>query len=258
MRIAFWSNSRKAGAVTCNLAAISIALAMLYDSKVILCSNHLSNESLQAYFLCDKKKAKPYYCVYGEAEYFRRIWEKETLWNYKYRFPKVLVHGISLIRYPDISDSRLFYRKVKKNEFYMMDIAAGNSRASLQALEEADLVVVFLPQKKQEIHDFFDRYASLIPKALFVISKFKKDGEVLPRYLKIKYSISPDNIVVIPYSIPYALAYEEGMLESFLKEHLMCHTKNPYFYFFSNFKQVVDSIYYLALNYSLKGGGDGA
>lgn len=242
MKVAFWSGVRKAGGVTCNLAAISIAMALLYDCNIILGSDHISSDSLETCMLQQKKdRTKPYYYCYGETEYFGRLWESRKDLNGD--IIGIPMQGITLIRQPDATDKNMFYYKALKKDIYMMDVSGKSNIASRCALEEADLVVVCLPQDTQEIHKFFDRYSSLRSKSLFLLSSFKRNGEVFPKYLINIYGIEKRNILQLPYCTAYAQAYEESNLEVFLKENLKCPTKNPHFYFMSYLRQVTDVLY---------------
>ena len=242
MKIAFWSSVRKAGGVTCNLAAISIAMTQLYDCNVIVCSDHISSDSLEKCLLQQgKKRSEEYYYCYGDSEYFGRLWE-----NRKQNKGDVLgypMEKMTLIRQPDASDKKMFYYKVRKKDIYMMDVSSKSNIASRCALEEADLVVVCLPQERFEIQKFFERYSSLKSKSVFLLGGFKKNGDVFPKYLRNIYGIDIENIVKIPYSASYAQAYEEGTLKYFLKENLKCPTKNPNYYFMSNLRNAPAVIY---------------
>ena len=50
MKVAFWSDFRRVGGVTGNLAAITAVCALHYGRTVVVNSDHLSNHNLQDCF----------------------------------------------------------------------------------------------------------------------------------------------------------------------------------------------------------------
>ena len=85
-------------------------------------------------------------------------------------------------------------------------------------MEEAELVIVFLPQNKTEIQKFFHHFSSLIPKTIFVIEKALNTKEDYHYLLKSKYGINSENIKIIPKCNEFTEACEDGRLLVFLEE----------------------------------------
>ena len=144
---------------------------------------------------------------------------------------------ITIIRPPDVTDKSMFYYEVSEQTMFFMDVASKSSLVFGSILEEADLVVSFLPQDTVKIQIFFEYYSSLIPKSLFIIDDFRKNGACIPKNLSIKYRINKECIGVFPYCYAYIQACEEGNIEAFLKKNLNCSTRNPNFYFMYNLQK---------------------
>ena len=115
--------------------------------------------------------------------------------------------------------------------------------ASVQkALEEADKIVVFLPQNIVEIRKFFHLYSSIIPKAIFLILDYRTDQKGDTVYLWRNYGISADKSGVIPYNEAYCQAGEEGKVETFIHNNLGESCKKENVYFMQCIKEASDMI----------------
>ena len=240
MKVAFWSSFGVSTSETLNVAAISIVLASLYHKEVVLSSNYISSHMLRDCFfetVSERKRAKGPYCYcYGEPNYFRNLWEMDKTRNKD--IIEVPMEGITIIRPPDVTDKSMFYYEVSEQTMFFMDVAPNSNIAFGSVLEEADIVVSFLPQDSSKIQLFFEHYSSLIPKSLFIINDFRKNGGCIPKNLSMKYGIDRECISVFPYSHNYEQACEEGRIEAFLKKNLHCSTRNPDFYFMSHLKKI--------------------
>ena len=230
MKVAFWSGFGMSAGGTLNIAAISIIFASLYHKEVVLSSNYISSHMLRDCFfgtLAESRHSKrPYRYCYGEPDYFRNLWDM-----YHRDIIGTPTEGITIIRPPDVTDKSMFYYEVSEQTMFFMDVAPESSLVFGSILEEADIVVSFLPQDSVKIQMFFDNYSSLIPKSLFIIDDFRKNGGCIPKNLSMKYRINRECIGIVPYCHAYIQACEEGNMESFLKKNLNCSTRNPNFYF---------------------------
>ena len=173
MKVAFWSDFRGAGGVTGSLAAISAVCVLHYHRNIALSSNHFSNHSLQDCFgktPFQEGRGRATYCYcYGETEYFRMLWEVYTPSDPP-MFRCQLMEGLYLLYPPDLLEPSLFRETVPKDMLSFLDVTGERHSSTNQALEEADIVAVFLPQNMAAIRTFFEQYSSLIPKSIFFIS----------------------------------------------------------------------------------------
>ena len=225
MKIAFWNGTGMCGNVTGYLTAISVYCALNLKKTVYVSRNHLNGRRLEDYFFNNpsgggKENFMDCYS-YGEPEYFRKLWEENAQKQKEIRTRE----GICLIHPPDISDDCMFYREVSEEALYFMDIPYGMNIASAKALEEADIVVVFLPQDKSEIHIFFDKYSSIIPKALFLIADYRKNGLCSPEHLQRNYGIEKERTGTIPYNGTFEALCELGVAADFFRNDLYYNTK---------------------------------
>ena len=190
MKVAFWSGFGMDTGGTLHIAAISIILASLYHEEVVLGSNYVSSYMLNDCFfgaiLQHRRRKRPYRYCYGEPNYFRNLWD-----IYKKDIISTPMEGITIIRPPDITDKSMFYYEVSEKTLFFMDVAPESNLVFGSILEEADIVVSFLPQDSIKIQIFFEHYSSLIPKSLFIIDDFRKNGGCIPKNLSVKYRITP-------------------------------------------------------------------
>lgn len=217
MKVAFWSASNEIGDVTGYLAAISVFCAVFYKKEVIISRNYLSSRRLEDYFFdssaqCGKDGDENRYS-YGEPEYFRKLWE-----NRYHGRNAITMEGIRLLRPPDLSDQTMFCQKVNPEMLYFMDVSGGANASSVQALEEADLIAVFLPQDMAAVQKFFDNYSSIIPKSVFFIINHRRDNECTPEYLRKIYGIEKEKISVFQECDSFSIACEIGGVEDFIRE----------------------------------------
>ncbi len=245
MKVAFWNTVGFSNSVTNYPAAIATILAMEKSCNVVLGSNYISNHMLQDCFSSRIKEEgiahAPYQYFYGTTEYFRALWDMRI--NRQGDILEMPMEGITIIYPPDVTDKSMFYYEVPPDVLYLLDIAGENNAASQSALEEADIVVVFLSQDVTEIQKFFDRFSSLIPKTLFIIVDYKKNKKVTPRTVSAKYGIDVKNIGSIPHNNEYTEACEEGRLEFFLRSNLKQATKEPLYNFITSLRTVTKLLF---------------
>lgn len=243
MKVAFWNGVSSLDGVTNYVAAIGTILTLEYNCEVVLGSNYISNHMLQDCFsskmLEEGMAHAPYRLICGSQEYY------DALWNMKRsRQGDVLeipMDRITIIFPPDMAEKNMFYYDVPKTTFYLLDLAGENCAAFQNSLEEAELIVVFLPQDVAEIQKFFNRFSSLIPKAFFVIEEVQRTNRLFYRKIVAEYGISHRNIGFIPHSKEYRETCEEGKLESFMKRNQA--TKNPQYSFVSGVKSIAKFLY---------------
>ena len=245
MKVAFWNGVSSTDGVTDYLAAIGTILALQKKCQIVLGSNHISNHMLQDCFAGRIKEEgiahTPYRFFYGSPAYFRALWDIQI--NRQGPILEKPMEGITIIYPPDVTDKHMFYLEVPRTVLYLLDIAGENNAASQSALAEAEIVVVFLPQDVTEIHKFFDRFSSLIPKALFVIEGVRKGKGTFQNTLKLKYGINSSDIGIIPHNYEYIEACEEGRLDFFIKSTLKHATRESQKNFIQGLKSVANLLY---------------
>lgn len=245
MKVAFWNGVSVSGSVPNYMAAIGTMLAVEHHCDVVLGSNYISNRMIQDCFFSKMKEEgvahAPYLFLHDSPEYHAALWSMKR--NRQGNILDVPMEGITIIYPPDVAEKKMFYYQVPRTTFYLLDVADECSAALQNALDEADIVVVFLSQDEVKIHNFLERFSSLIPKCLFVIEVFLKNNKYSRRDFSAKYGIDIRNIGIIPHNSVYTDACEEGRLEYFLKNNLKQMTKEPQVNFMSKLKNVTNLLY---------------
>lgn len=243
MKVAFWNGVSPADGVTDYLAAIGTILSIQRKCKVVLSSNHISNHMLQECFSSRTKEEiahTPYRFYYGTQEYFRALCDLKI--NRQGSILEIPMEGITIIYPPDVTET-MFYYEVPSSTLYLLDTAGENSTASRSALEEADIIVVFLPQDETKIQRIFIQFSELIPKTLFVIDGFQRNGGCSRRNIAAKYGYNTRNIGIIPQNNEFKEACEEGRLAFYVKENLEQATKAPEYNFMLNLKAIAKLLF---------------
>ena len=245
MKVAFWNAVSLSDNVTNHVAAIGTILSLEFKCEVVLGSNFISNRMLQDCFYSKIKEAgvahAPYRLLYESPEYNTALWQMKK--NRQGNILEIPMDGITIIFPPDVTENSMFYFEVPCSAIYLLDMAEENSIAFQRALEEAELVIVFLPPQITEIQKFFIRFSSLIPKAIFVIEDISKDKKEIYDFLASKYGISTENIGSISHSNEYVDACEEGRLSDFINQRRKQMTKRAKHNFLSELKSIAELLY---------------
>ncbi len=238
MKVVFWNGTSLSDDVTDYMAAIGTILSLEYNCEVVLGSNYISNHMLQDCFFSKIKEEgaahAPYRFLYDSPEYYRVLWNMKR--NRKDDILEVPMEGVTIVFPPDVAEKRLFYFKAPEAAFYLLDIAGGSNAALQSALEEADIIVILLPQDVVEIQNFFYQFSILIPKAIFVIKEKKRRDRRFYRKVISEYGISNRNIGSIPQNKEFIEACEDGKIEVFLRDNQS--TKCPGYYITAGMKSI--------------------
>lgn len=245
MKVAFWNNAGSTDRVSNYMAAIGTMLALECKCEVVLGSNYISNRMIQDCFFSKIKEEgiahAPYLFLHGSPEYHAALWSmKRTRQGNILDIP---MEGVTIIYPPDVAEKTMFFYEVPRTGFYLLDIAGESSAAFQGALDEADVVVVFLSQDEAKIQNFLERFSSLIPKTLFIIEVRLKNNKYSRRDFSEKYGINIRNIGIIPQNNVYKEACEEGRLEFFLKNNLSQTPKTTQDNFMSKLKNITNLLY---------------
>lgn len=233
MKVAFWSSTGIEGGATVQMAVISLILKHVFRVEVVISCNYVSDFMPEHCLLPETGnkiyRKRTFQYSYGESAYLRNLWELNNQLEVNV---ETMLGAVTIVPPPGIEAEDMFYYPVPDKTLYLMDVAPG--AFSGDALEEADAVVIFLPQDRVKIQKFFDQYSSIIPKSLFLINDYRKEGDYFPRMLASKYQIKKENIGIFPYCTDFHRACKEGKVIGFLKSNLKCFSNNPNYYFISN------------------------
>lgn len=221
MKVVFWNGISEAESLTGYVAAIGTILASKFHAEAVLGCNFISNHMLQDCFFSKMKEDgaahPPYRYLYDSPEYYNALWKMKQ--NRQGNILEIPRTGVKIVYPPEIDEKRMFYLDIPEEVFYLLELAGESNLVFQGALEEADLIIVFLPQDVAKIQKFFYRYSSLVSKAIFVIVEKHRIDRASYRKIVAEYGIKYKNIGSIPWSKTFISACEEGRLELFLKEN---------------------------------------
>ena len=245
MKVAFWNGISSTDSLADYVASIGMMLVLEHGCNAVLSSNYISNRMMQDCFsrrMLEEGIAHPPYCfLYGSPEYHGALWSMKR--NRQNNILEVPMRGVTLVFPPDVAEKSMFYYAVSQDVFYLLDMAKCNISESKHVLDEAELVVVFLSQNETEIQNFFERFSSLVPKAIFVIVDYQRDTGNSCRKIKAKYGINSDNIGIIPHNSEFEVACEEGNLEQYILRGMQSTMEEHNYYFISNLRKLTKKIY---------------
>jgi len=243
MKVVFWNGISTTDSLTGYVAAIGTILSSQCGTEVVLGCNFISNHMLQDCFFAKIKEEgvahAPYRFLYDSPEYYNALWKMKQ--NRRGNILEIPMTGVSIIYPPEMDEKRMFYFKVPQSTFYLLELAGESNLVFQGALEEADLIVVFLPQDVVKIQNFFYRYSSLVSKAVFVIVEKHRIDRSFYRKIVAEFGIKYKNIGSIPDCKAYQFACEEGLLESFLKENYS--EKGAHYHFVIGLERIAKLLY---------------
>jgi len=228
MKVVFWNGVSVSDDVTNYMAAVGTILSLEFHCEVVLGSNYISNHMLQDCFLCKMKEDgiahTPYCFLHDSSEYSNALWNMRK--NRQGNIHEKPMEGVTILFPPDVGENKMFYYEIPQNTFYLLVIAEGNHLSFQCALEEADIIIVFLPQNENEIHNFFSRFSAIIPKTMIILEEKTRDNRHLYCNEMSKYGIIKDNIGNINKNSNFTNACVEGKLEAFIKENRATKSMN--------------------------------
>lgn len=243
MKVVFWNGVGVSNDVTNYMAAIGTILASEFCCEVVLGSNYISNHMLQDCFFSKMKEegiAHAPYCFFHDSSEY-----SDALWKMKGRRQEDILERpmekITVLFPPDVGERLMFYHEISKQSFYLLEIAEGNYLSFQNALEEADKIVVFLPQNIVEIQNFFYRFSPIIPKMIFVLKESSQWNKSLFNKLISEYGINSKNIGSVSQSNEFNEACVEGKLEAFLKRNRS--TRSPHYSFLVGIRRIANLLF---------------
>lgn len=244
MKVAVWNGIRESDSVANYVAALGMVLALEKKSNIILSSNYISNHMIHDCFsrrmLEDGIAHIPYCYLFGSPEYYSALWKMKR--KRQDNILEIPMKGITIIFPPDMDEKCMFYYKSSQKNFYFLDMAKGSIADSKNVLDEAELVIVFLSQDKTEIQNFFERFSSLLPKALFFLVDYQRDSALTGRKISAEYGIDLNKIGIISHSKAFEKACEEGNLGQFLLQNLQQPSEEQNNRFITGLKKMAKKI----------------
>lgn len=232
MKIAYWSYHRGCG-VTSNLAAVALTGVLAFPIKITMMENHYNSNGISQYFFphCFTKgvaEEENYYLGPGVMEHpaCRRSRKVNSV---REQYPVIEMLKGALYYMPQINRQLnlldLDYQQnllpilnqfKKPEDLVFIDTGHGNCVSSKMILDDADMVVVTLPQDLEAIHFFFQNYSSLVPKAFFIIGNYNKKHTCNLEKITREFQFHREKIGIILHSDEFQLAEAEGRIIEFI------------------------------------------
>ncbi len=239
VKIAFWSNLHGQSGVTTNLACMAAMSAIAGVGKCILLENHYNLNSLGNILMAPEKVAilkekGQYYNKYGIEYLLKRLYTGESgealirkasvplLYSSILYLPQSYIVNREVFNYEfELVRTELFRCLEEVSDMIFIDTESNGNVSSNAILEEADLIVVNLPQKPVVWKDFFENYSSVLDKCVFLVGKYQPDMKFDLIRIRREFQIPRNQIGTVPYNLELQDAMKDGHTLQFLNRNYM-------------------------------------
>ncbi len=139
----------------------------------------------------------------------------------------------------ELAHKDLFQSLESISDMVFIDTESRGNASSVQILEEADLVVVNIDQDKGDWDDYFENYASMLEKSVFLIGRYEKENPFNLELIQRQYHIPRGKMAVIPYNIDLHIAANEGRMIPFLNRNYLKSSRAENEYLMGEVKRAV-------------------
>lgn len=252
MKVAFFSKEGSCGA-TSSMAAISIAAVLSEKLRILTLENHWSESTIaECYFYENSTNIIKQGCVnYLEhgmldnlVRHFAAMTNKrregimtvEVIEDSLYYMPQN-AFSHDLFDY-EFSCNMLPMLKILETSYPFLFIDTKNQTLSSKIiLDEADFVVLNLPQNELLIEDIMKTYSSILNKSLFLMCDYREQSSFsIPRIMN-EYQILPEQLAILPHSIPFETAIQEGSAINFIYSNYDCDVNHVNYAFIKELKR---------------------
>ncbi len=234
MKISFWSNIRGVAGVTANMGCISVLTSLGRLGTSVLLENHYSTNSIGDILLSPGKIEQlrehgDYFYRYGVEYVLKRLYSGEEgekllhnaviplFFSSLHYLPQGRIVNKEVFNYEfNLVQDELFQALETISDYVFIDTETNQNLSSNVILSEADLVVVNLPQNPHVLEEFFENYASIQQKAVYLIGRYRPESYWKISRICSEFHIPRDRIGVIPYN----MEMEEAMMQGHLLQYL--------------------------------------
>jgi hypothetical protein len=257
VKIAFFSKEGSCGA-TSSLAAISIAAVLSKKLRILTLENHWSESTIaECYFYENSTNIVRQGCVrYLEHGMLDNLVKHFAVMTNKRREGIMTVEVIedSLYYMPqnafshdlfdyEFSCNMLPMLKILETSYPFLFIDTKNQTMSSKIiLEEADFVVVQLPQNELLIEEIMKSYSTILNKSLFLISDYREHSSISIPHIMNEYQILPERLAILPHSVPFETAISEGSAINFIYSNYNCDESHVNYAFMKELKRTTELI----------------
>lgn len=256
MKIVFWSNYPKSD-VTSNMTAVAIMFSILFPSRVMMMTNHCNYGNLGRALLgnCYDDVLREE-SGYGSATRVQPAIKKiDTIPNH-YELPKDAENleedGLYYFTQGKLFSNEVYELRILEEisqffeylegleDYVFIDAKSQDSISTLRLLDEADIIVVNLRQDEKLMRDFFANYSSIVGKAFFFISEYKKKNKYKLSCFLNDFSIHPNRVAVIPYNPEFSPVVDDGRIAEYVMKNHNCNMNSKEYYYIWHVKKAAE------------------
>ncbi len=244
INIVGWSPYRKAGGVTGHVLAMSEMAAAYFGKSVDVRADHFGPRPIENYIWNFRRtlpisEHEDFYSGPDYPDYMKCILHYEATFLRRLKSDRVqqrlTVKGHEAYAF---SSNMKLLKPVTyawesvfdggTGEVCFVDSSGKNSPYSFKGLQEADLIMVFLPENPVEIRKFFHLYSYFINKSFFIINKFSQNECFVLDIMK-RLGVPMERVGRIPYSPELARACLEHTVDNLIYREIGRKEHTEYF-----------------------------
>ncbi|MCQ2537674.1 MAG: hypothetical protein MJ124_04685 [Lachnospiraceae bacterium] len=204
MNIACWGPVRRGGGVTSNIIAISEICSSSFGLKVGLRSNHICSNMVESYISTTREfgrvgEGTEVFSSPGNPDYLKYMLKYSEIFERKLFRGKQSVsrrQSFTLYRPPEPGESPFI--RDNKEDIFFLDTSGGNNISVFEALEEADLRLIFLPGEIEAAIGCVNTYSNILERSMILINKGANCPSFPLSRFQSMFAIPNGQIAVIP------------------------------------------------------------
>ncbi len=255
LKIAFWSPVPGQSGVTSNMLAVAVMSSMILKKSTLLLHNHFYDKSLER-AVFGKDTGIDMFADIGLDSLSRNIKISELNEDIINNSSISLYNNrIHILPGTTKENKNLFESELSQNlpsiinsinKFYdlvFMDLVPGSEATSKRMKEDADLIVVNLPQNKNVIDDYLSKYHLPKDKTVYLIGKYNGNSRYNLTNLERSYHCLKNKTAVIPYNVEFMDALIDGKLMNYTMKNMVNGKGEDNLIFMKRAKQAVDLMF---------------
>ncbi len=259
MKVLFWGTEHGCG-TTSSMAAVASYLSLHTPNRSICVQSKSSSGDLEFFFKPWErrlmlKEESTYFALEG-MDYL--IWQEQhhsldmdavkdvlmPLFDYRMHY---ILRGArdKPGLYPEQTmklQQKILSQLEQSAEYIFVDIGCGKNDCLDQLLECADLLVVNLCGRQEEVYRYFNDPLPYEGKRLFLLSNSNYESVYNAQNLSRIYRIQNDDIFMVPMNAVFAQACMRGRMEAFMKKSKGIHQGDRHAAFFMQLQKITNRV----------------
>lgn len=109
-----------------------------------------------------------------------------------------------------------------RSRYVFLDCGAGLDACKRHILSQADMIVVNVRQREEELNRLFLERRSLLARSMILVGNYCEQSEISRGYLEHMYRIEPEHLGVVSYNSEFYQACLHGRVRHFVKSRQEC------------------------------------